>query len=202
MTSRSHNYLPQDRYFQQAKKAGYRSRAAFKLLEIDKKFHLFKQGAVIVDLGGAPGGWSQVALKAVGTSGFVVAVDLEVLKPFNAKNCVTLQADLTAPETVVRIQAELTHPTDIVLSDMAPKTSGVPFQDHVRSMELASCALNVANQLLRPGGSLVVKVFPGEDFATFKKRLKTQFDKVNEFSPEATRRSSKEIYLIAKGFKR
>ncbi|HIC93563.1 MAG TPA: RlmE family RNA methyltransferase [Anaerolineae bacterium] len=187
-----------DYYFRKAKEEGYRSRAAYKLLQINRRHKLIRGGDVVLDLGAAPGGWSQVAAKLVGPQGTVVAVDKVAMEPLPGVTFV--QGDLTAPDLAERIRA-LVGTVDVVLSDAAPSTSGVRLRDHALSIALAQAALRVARALLKPGGHLVVKAFEGEDFPAFLAEVRRHFRSVKPYSPPASRRESAEVYVVAKGFR-
>ena len=183
----------QDHYFQQAKRDGYRARSAYKLLEIDEKFKLIRPGARILDLGAAPGSWSQVAAK-LGKASKIIAVDLQPMQPLPGVQ--TIQADITQPETIARIAGALPDGADLVLSDVAPAASGVGLVDHARSIQLAEASLEIALHFLRGNGAFVVKVFQGEDFLDFVARTKRHFETVRVFRPQASRRESDEQYVV------
>jgi len=187
-----------DYFFRKAKEEGYRSRAAYKLLQINERYKLIRKGDVVLDLGAAPGGWSQVAAKLVGPQGTVVAVDKAAMEPLPGVTFV--QGDLTAPDLAERIRA-LVGSVDVVLSDAAPPISGVRVRDHALSIALAQAALQVARALLKPGGHLVVKAFEGEDFPAFLAEVRRHFRSVKPYSPPASRRESAEVYVVAKGFR-
>ena len=187
-----------DYFFRKAKEEGYRSRAAYKLLQINQRHKLIHRGDVVLDLGAAPGGWSQVAAKLVGPQGTVVAVDKAAMEPLPGVTFV--QGDLTAPDLAERIRA-LVGSVDVVLSDAAPPISGVHVRDHALSIALAEGALRVAQALLKPGGHLVVKAFEGEDFPAFLAKVRRHFRSVKPYSPPASRRESAEVYVVAKGFR-
>lgn len=190
-----------DPWVQKAKAQGYRSRAAFKLKQIDAKDRLFKPGMTVVDLGATPGGWSQVAAKVVGPAGRVVAVDLLAMEPL--AGVVFVRGDFFEESTEAALQAALAgRRADIVLSDMAPNWSGVSVADQARSVGLAELALEAAQRLLAPGGSFLVKVFHGAGFEAFVKLLREHFTQVVVRKPEASRDRSAETYLLARGFKR
>lgn len=194
-------YQRKDRYFKKAKEDGLRSRAAFKLMEMNQRFRLFKKGMLVVDLGCSPGSWVQVATKEVGPFGHVIGVDLEDLPPFSEKNATFIQGDIREEQTRQRLLAELGRKVDLVLSDMAPNLSGIKFQDHYNSYELAEQAFQLCKILLRESGDFVAKIFPGEELELFKSNLKKSFTQIKTFIPDATRKTSTEIYLIAKGYK-
>ncbi len=187
-----------DPYWRRAKSQGYRSRAAFKLIQADATFDLIYEGDTVLDLGAAPGGWSQVARLLVGAAGRVVAVDRHGMKPIEGVE--VWRADLTGPEAVEALAAEV-GPADVVLSDMAPKLSGTKSYDHARSMELGRIALQVATRLLRPGGNFLCKVFQGDLYPGFLREVAAHFEVCKGHAPEASRSASREIYVVAKGFR-
>ena len=187
-----------DPYFQRAKAEGYRARSAYKLLQIQAKFRVLRKGQAILDLGAAPGSWSQVAAKAVGSAGKVVAVDLQAIDPI--PGVIAIQGDMTAPEVQAQMVEAVGGPVDVVLSDAAPNTSGIRLRDHAFSVALVRTALDIARQVLRPGGHFVAKVFEGEDLPQLIADLRQAFDTVKPFYPEATRREGHEVFLVCKGF--
>jgi 23S rRNA (uridine2552-2'-O)-methyltransferase len=184
-----------------AKKIGYRSRSAFKLAQLDRRHNLIRRGDTVVDLGAAPGGWLQVARGKVGEEGFVLGVDLQPIAELPHKNVKTLVADITDDLTSKLIRGNLPRPADVVLSDASPKISGTWTVDHQRSVELAFAALTVAERVLKPGGNVLIKVFQGEHFGEFTRKVKERFEFVKASKPVASRKGSAEIYVIAKGFK-
>ena len=189
-------YDPRDRFWQKAKKEGLRARSAFKLDEIQKRFHVVKPGGRVLDLGAAPGGWCQIAAREVGPRGFVLGVDLEPIAALPPP-AQTWVADAFAPELLERLRSEGKAPYDAVLSDLAPKTSGVRAADEARSLELAARARALALQVLKPSGVFVVKVFMGGDFEPFVRETRSAFGQVKIVRPEASvARSSKEVYLV------
>lgn len=185
-----------DPFVQQAKKDGYRSRAAYKLLEIDAKDHLLKPGTVVVDLGATPGGWSQVAAAKVGQAGKVIALDLLPLHPLSGVSFI--QGDFRE-EAVLAQLVELLHGKSVglVISDMAPNISGVVSADQARAMHLAELALEFALAHLKPDGSFLVKVFQGTGFEEFHRLVRNNFIKVVIRKPKASRDRSTEVYLLA-----
>ncbi len=191
-------YKHKDGYYKKAKKEGYRSRAVYKLKQLDRKFSIFKDGDKVIDLGAAPGGWSQYAVEQVG-GGNVTAIDLEHMTEIPGVSC--YRGDLTEDETVFRI-VNITDGVNVVLSDMAPKFSGNHDLDQARSAYLASCALEFCMKALNTGGTLVVKILQGDDFYDYLSELKKHFKDVRCSSPKASRDSSTEMYVIAKGFKK
>ncbi len=186
-----------DPYVQRAQAAGYRSRAAFKLLEIDERCDLFVRRARVVDLGAAPGGWVQVALEK-GAS-HVVGVDLLAIEPI--PGAILLEGDFTEQETVDRVRAALDGPADLVLSDMAANTTGHRATDHMRVVALVEEAAAFAEEVLRPGGGFVAKVFQGGTEGSLLARLKQSFTSVKHVKPPASRKGSPETYLVAQGFR-
>lgn len=189
-----------DPYVQRAKAEGYRSRAAYKLLELDKKDRLLVPGQLVVDLGAAPGSWSQVVLAKLGTKGTVVAVDLLPMEPLAGVRFV--QGDFREQGLLDALLLALGgRKADLVISDLAPNISGIGVSDQARSMYLCELALEFARQCLVPGGSLLVKVFQGAGFTEFLAGMRKSFVKVGSRKPEASRGRSSEMYLLGKGYK-
>ena len=188
-----------DPYVRAAKQEGFRSRAAFKLVELDDKYRFLKKGARVLDLGAAPGGWSQVAAKRVGESGKVVAADILETEPL--AGVTVLQCDLLDPETPERLKDALNGPADIVLTDMAAATTGHRATDHLRTVALFEAALDVAEDVLKPGGVFVGKVFQGGASGELLARVKKLFREVKHVKPPASRAESVELYLVATGFR-
>jgi len=187
-----------DVYVQRAKSEGYRSRAAYKLLEIAARDRLLKPGMVVVDLGAAPGGWSQVARAQVGARGLVLALDLLEMEPL--PGVTFLQGDFREDAVVAALAAALAGRTiDLVLSDMSPNISGIAMSDQARVMHLAELALEFTAKHLKHGGNLLVKVFQGSGFEEFLRQMRTQFKSVVTRKPEASRGRSSELYLLGKG---
>jgi 23S rRNA (uridine2552-2'-O)-methyltransferase len=190
-----------EHFYKEAKRVGYRARSAFKLQQIQNRFHCIHKNDTIVDLGAAPGGWSQVAKELVGEHGTVIGVDLSPIQPLDDIHF--LRGDLTRPETIGHIKEMLRgRHADTVLSDMSPDISGCYSVDQARSAWLCTSALNVADQLLRPGGNFICKIFEGQDTKAFIDTVKQKFTIVKTFSPEASRKSSSEVYIIAKSLKK
>jgi 23S rRNA (uridine2552-2'-O)-methyltransferase len=188
-----------DPYVKAARAAGYRSRAAFKLVEMDEKFRLLKPGGRVVDLGAAPGGWAQVAVRQVGDRGRVVGLDLLPVDP--VAGATILQGDFQDPAAEAAVEAALGGQADLVLSDMAPNTTGHAATDHLRIMALAELALDFALRVLAPGGGFVAKVFQGGSEKAFLASLKQRFAQVRHAKPAASRKDSAELYVVATGFK-
>lgn len=193
-------YTPQDRYFKKAKQDGYRSRAAYKLVELQQRFRLINPGDRVVDLGAAPGGWLQIAAKLVGANGKVIGIDVQAIQPFQERNIGLIHGDILTGATQSKIKELLGGPAHCVLSDMAPKLSGIRDADMARSYELNQMALKVAKELLRPGGVLLVKSFVSEDLQNYTAELKNHFTRVQRTKPEASRQGSSEFYFYANGY--
>jgi 23S rRNA (uridine2552-2'-O)-methyltransferase len=190
-------YNPKDYFFHKAKKENYVARAVFKIQEIDERFKLFRGGMKVLDLGAAPGSWSQYASERVGPKGRVLGVDLQPIK-ITLPNTVFVMADMRAVDMGKMMEDHgIAPPFDVVLSDMAPKTTGIRNTDQARSLELCDLALATAERFLKPGGSFVAKLFHSEDFETFRKSLRGRFKKVDVLRPKSTRKESKEIFFIA-----
>jgi 23S rRNA (uridine2552-2'-O)-methyltransferase len=190
-----------EHFYKEAKRTGYRARSAFKLLQIQNKFKIIKKNDVVVDLGAAPGGWSQVAKQFVGEKGRVIGIDISPIQPIEGVNF--FQGDLTKDSTVQNLQKTIgINKTDVVLSDMSPDISGNYSVDHARSIYLCEQALKIANTVLKTEGNFVCKVFEGEDLQDFISKVKQKFKTVKQFSPSATRKSSSEIYIIARFIKK
>jgi 23S rRNA (uridine2552-2'-O)-methyltransferase len=189
-----------DPYVLLAKKEGYRSRAAYKLMEMDERDHLLKPGMTVVDLGAAPGGWTQVAAKKIGPSGVLVAFD--ILPMDSVRGAVFIQGDFREDAALAMLdEAMAGRPVDLVISDMAPNISGIGTADQARSMHLAELALEFATQHLKPGGAFVVKVFQGEGFDDYVREMRVHFEKVAVRKPKASRDRSAEVYMLGKGLK-
>ena len=188
-----------DPYVREAKAKGYRSRAAFKLIELDRKFHFLSKGAVVLDLGAAPGGWSQVAGERIAPSGRLVAVDILDIAPVAGAEIV--QADLREPQSAERIHNVLGGKADVVLSDMAAPTTGHRATDHLRTVALFEAALDTAEGVLKPGGTFVGKVFQGGAAGDLLARIKQRFRAVKHVKPPASRSESVELYLVSTGFR-
>lgn len=188
-----------DEFVQRAQREGWRSRGAFKLEEIDAKDRLLKPGMVVLDLGAAPGGWSQYAARRLGHAGRVIALD--ILPMDSLADVAFLQGDFREPSVVDTLLETLGDDrADLVMSDMAPNMSGVKAVDQPSSMYLAELALDLAEQVLRPGGSFLVKVFQGEGFDQLLKSMRGRFGKVASRKPKASRDRSRELYLLARNY--
>jgi len=188
-----------DPYVAEARRHGYRSRAAFKLIELDERFRLLRPGRRVVDLGCAPGGWTQVAVARVGRRGTVVGIDVAETAPL--PGATLLSADIRDPATPAVLTAELGGLADIVLSDMAPSATGHAATDHLRIVALAEDAFAVASQILKPGGAFVAKVFQGGAEGALLAALKRDFAELRHAKPPASRAESAETYVVATGFR-
>lgn len=189
-------YQPKDYFFRKAKEEGLRARSAFKIDEIAKRFAIFKKGQAVVDLGAAPGGFLQIIVNEVGPTGHVVGVDLAAIKPLGRPNVVTAVLDVLADDFAQKLEALHPGPVDVVVSDLAPKTTGIKDVDEARSLRLAGVALDVARVRGRQGGHFIAKLFMGGDFEQFRTDLRALFSDVKVVRPEATRGASMEIYLV------
>jgi 23S rRNA (uridine2552-2'-O)-methyltransferase len=188
-----------DPFVAEAKRAGYRSRAAFKLAQIDDRCHLLKPGARVIDLGAAPGGWSQVAAERCGKRGRVVAIDLNPIDPIDGVTI--LLGDVLDEDAPERLRAALGGPADLVLSDMAAPATGHTATDHLRIVALVEAAFDFAKSVLAPGGGFVAKVLQGGTERTLLAEIKRHFGQVRHVKPEASRKGSAEIYVVATGFR-
>lgn len=185
-----------------AKEQGFAARSVFKLEELDQRFKLLQRGQRVLDLGACPGSWSQYALRRIGPGGLLVAVDLNPLR-VDLPGAVVLTEDAFAlePERLAEATDGRAPPFDAVISDMAPNTTGVPFRDHVASVELCDRALELASRMLVPGGGFVCKVFQGGDEPALRLRIRERFDAVKSLKPKGTRSRSVEIFLVATGYR-
>jgi 23S rRNA (uridine2552-2'-O)-methyltransferase len=195
------SYERKDAYYQRAKREGYRSRAAYKLEEIQRRARVLRAGQAVVDLGAWPGGWLQVAGAIVGARGVVVGVDVAEIAPLPLASVKLVHGDVGDPAIVAAIRELLGRPADVVLSDLAPKLSGIAPRDAARAEELAARALAAVDALLRPGGALVMKTFDGAGAEAVRAGVRARFASVRTIGLEATRKGSSERYLVATGFK-
>lgn len=185
-----------DYFYRRAKEEGFRSRAAYKLLEIVKRYGFIKPGDVVVDLGAAPGGWMQAALKVVGEDGFVLGVDIEEIAPLPAENTRSIIGDVNDPEIVDVIRDFVPGSVDVVISDVSPNISGVWDLDQARQVDLARRSLYIAASVLKPGGSFFVKVFQGPLLEGFVSEMRGQFRFVRLIKPAASRKKSSELFVL------
>jgi 23S rRNA (uridine2552-2'-O)-methyltransferase len=189
-----------DPFVKQAQKDGYRSRASYKLLEIQEKDRLIRPGMSVIDLGAAPGGWSQVTSRLIGGQGRLIASD--ILEMDSIPDVTFIQGDFTQDEVLQQIlQAVGDSHVDLVISDMAPNMSGTPAVDMPRAMFLCELALDLATRVLKPGGDFLIKIFQGEGFDMYLKDVRSKFDKVQMRKPSSSRDRSREQYLLGRGFK-
>lgn len=195
-----HHQHAHDFYVRQSVEQGYRSRAAYKLMEIDDKDRLLKPGAVVVDLGCAPGGWCQVAAERMKGQGRIVGIDLLEMTGLNHVSFI--QGDFTEDAPLAELEALLAgHRVDLVMSDMAPNITGVTVADQARSYHLAELGLEFAEKWLKPGGAFLVKVFQGAGFEEYVRQLRAVFQTVVVRKPDASRDRSREVYLLGRGLK-
>lgn len=188
-----------DVYRRMAKNKGYRSRSAYKLLQINYSYHLLRPGNRVVDLGSAPGGWLQVAKKCVGIEGVIIGVDTRRIEPI--EGVAILQASIEDRDVMNAILSLLGHKADVVLSDLSPNLSGIWDLDHGRQISLTRSALEVAHNILREDGTSVFKVFEGDLYDALKKEIRTRFNQIYVNKPRASRQRSSEQYLVCFGFK-
>ena len=189
-----------DPFVKQAQKDGYRSRASYKLLEIQEKDRLIRPGMSVIDLGAAPGGWSQVTSRLIGGQGRLIASD--ILEMDSIPDVTFIQGDFTHDEVLQQIlEAVGDSHVDLVISDMAPNMSGTPAVDIPRAMFLCELALDLATRVLKPGGDFLIKIFQGEGFDVYLKDVRSKFDKVQMRKPSSSRDRSREQYLLGRGFK-
>jgi 23S rRNA (uridine2552-2'-O)-methyltransferase len=190
-----------EHYYQKAKQEGYRSRASYKLKQLNEEYHFLKNAKKILDLGAAPGGWLQVASEELNGEGLVLGVDLKEIEPLDSDNVETIQGDATDPEVQREILNRFDGKADLILSDIAPNVSGIWEIDDLRQIHLTRIALAIADKLLRIDGWMVVKVFMGPEHESFIQDMRNMFEKVFIVKPKASRKSSAEIYIVAKNLK-
>jgi len=193
-------YNRKDSYYKKAKQEGYRSRASYKLIELNEKYKLFKKGDTVLDIGAAPGGWSQVALQLIGETGTVIGVDILKMESINDKRFHFIQGDIREENIFLEIM-KLRDYFDIVISDVAPNTTGQKFVDHQNSINLVNMVINFSKKMLKLKGTLLFKLFDGEDRESLVKELKKIFEEIKIIRPDATRKNSFEIYIICRGYK-
>lgn len=193
-------YTPNDKFAQRAKKEGYRARSAYKLLDIQRKFRIIKSGDFVLDLGAAPGSWMQIVSNIVGKEGKVLGVDKESIAPLVAANTKVLAKDVFDADLADCVLKHFGGKVDIVISDMAPSTTGMRGRDQALSYELASRALEIALAALKTGGNGVIKIFEGETTIDLLSRVKKLFASVKIVKPQGSQRSSREMYIVARAF--
>ncbi len=196
------NERRQEHYYNKAKEEGYRSRASYKLIQLNEEYHFFDGANTVLDLGAAPGGWLQVASTALLGGGLILGVDLKEIYPLDAENVETIVGDVTNPEVQAEVMDLFNGKADVILSDMAPNVTGVWEMDDYRQIHLARTALTIADKLLKLDGWMVIKVFQGIEYNNFLKDVKAMFEKVHVFKPKASRKSSAEVYFVLKNLKK
>ena len=190
-----------DPYYKRAKQEDYRSRASYKLKQLDKKFKIIKEGNTVVDLGAAPGGWSQVALEKVGEEGMVVGVDLNRFKKFHEENYYGMRGDFTTPEVQEKIMKIIGGRAKVVMSDASPSLSGIKNIDQLRSIDLTNAVIGIADNILEAKGNLVMKVFQGPEYKQMLDSLKGKYRQVKTTKPPSSRKKSSEMYVVGLGFR-
>ena len=190
-----------DPYYKRDKADDYRSRASYKLKQLDKKFKIIKSGNNVVDLGAAPGGWSQVALEKVGDEGCVVGVDLNRIRPFGVDNFHRVRGDFNSVEVQEKIWGFVGGRVDVVMSDASPSLTGIRDIDHLRSIDLIDCVVGISDSMLVNGGNLVMKVFQGSEYKNTIDGLKKKFKILKTTKPASSRKKSKEMYVVGLKFK-
>ena len=195
------SYRPQDEFFRKAKREGYRSRAAYKLLEINQRFRVIRAGHVVVDLGAAPGGWLQVAAELAGARGRVLGFDLQPIQSLSGRHVQAFELDVLAQDAAERIGVLADGAVDCVLSDMAPRLSGIRDADRQRALALTRKAFEIARSILRPRGAFLFKTFAGADIAALLQEMSDRFQTVQRVRSAATRKGSSEIYVVGRGFR-
>ena len=191
-----------DPYYKRAKSEEYRSRASYKLKQLDKKYKILKEGDTVVDLGAAPGGWSQVALEKVGEEGIVVGVDLNRIKPFHEPNYYGIRGDFTKEIVQEKIMELTNGKVKVLMSDAAPSLTGVKDLDHLRSVDLVETVFKIADNILETEGNLVIKAFQGSEYKRLLDSIKYDFRKVKSTKPPSSRQKSKEMYIVGLGYRK
>ena len=189
-----------DEYYKRAKASGYRSRASYKLAQLNRRHRLIRRGDRVLDLGCAPGGWSQVARESVGEQGLVVGVDIVEVEPLDYENVFFVVGDIMDDPTIETISS-ISPVFDVVISDASPKITGIWSRDHLLSVDLVDRALSICDRLLRTGGNFVAKVFQGDELDQLQRRVKESFAWTKRTKPKASRGKSSEVYLVGKGFR-
>jgi len=200
VTKRWRSERRKDYYYRKAKQEQYRSRASYKLKQLDHRFDLIRPGDVVVDLGASPGGWSQVAAERVGAEGKVFALDLDRMQPI--EGVAFIRGDIRDEAVAARLREQVPDGANVVISDMSPDISGQYSYDHARSVELCEHALAFAEEVLSEGGNLLVKMFFGDLSGPFVQKVKQVFDEVHMHHPKASRSTSSEVYVVALGYRR
>ena len=190
-----------DPYYRRAKAEDYRSRAAYKLKQLDKKYKIIKQENTVVDLGAAPGGWSQIALEKVGEEGIVVGVDLNHIRGLPDENFYRIKGDFTTPEVQGKIMRVIGGKAKVVMSDASPELCGIKNLDQLRSIDLTNAVIGIADNILEQKGNLVMKVFQGPEYKTMLDSLKGKFRQVKTTKPPSSRKKSSEMYVVGLGYR-
>jgi 23S rRNA (uridine2552-2'-O)-methyltransferase len=190
-----------EEYYKLAKKQDYRSRSSFKLLQLNRKFKIIRKGDSVIDLGAAPGGWSQVSLEAVGEEGLVIGVDLNKIRSFPDANFWEVRGDFTHEDVIQEIERILQGKAQVILSDASPQLSGIKDLDQLRSIDLAWSVLKMSKKILKKNGKLIMKVFQGEGFPELIRDIKKYFRVVKTTKPPSSKKGSAEMYIVARGFK-
>ncbi len=196
------NEKKKDPYYKRAKEEKYRSRASYKLMQLNKKFKIIKKENKVVDLGAVPGGWSQVAIEKVGENGMVIGVDLQKIKPFEEPNYHFIKGDFTKERIQGEIAEELEGKANVIISDASPSLSGIKDIDHLRSIDLAENVMNISNKILKNKGNILIKVFQGEEFKDLLDHMKTKFKVLKTTKPSSSRKKSSEMYVIGLKYKK
>lgn len=194
------NKILGDPYYKKAKKLGFRSRAALKLLEISNRYHIIKEGDVVLDLGAAPGGWLQVARKIVGERGKVIGVDLSPIRPLDYENVFFIRGDIRDSNIIKKIIEISGRPVDVILSDVAPKFTGIHELDHARQIALSRHVVSLFPTLLKKNGNALMKIIMGSELNDLIREVRGMFDYVKLYKPKASRSHSSEMYIICKGW--
>lgn len=194
-------YDRKDHFYNRAKREGKASRAVYKLSELQQRFKLIKKRDVVLDLGAAPGGWIQEAAAMVGNAGKIIGIDLLPLKISLPKMAKFIRGDLNDEDSQAAVEKLAGGRADVILSDMSPNLSGIVFADTYKSYELATLALKMCKRFLKTNGNFVVKIFPGDEFLGFVETLRKNFSEVTTVTPKATRKTSSERYVVARGYK-
>lgn len=194
-------YIRKDSFYKKAKREGYRSRAAYKLMEINDKHKILKNGYCVADIGCFPGGWAQVAGELIGAKGIVVGVDVKKTQPIAGENFIFIEGDFTFPDVRQKISSSAGKLFDIILSDISPDLSGIKIRDQALSVELCRSVLEFAGQFLKNGGTLLLKIFQGSDVKDFLDELRNCFKDVKILKPSSSRKESGEVYILCSGKK-
>ncbi len=202
MGSRWEMERKKDPYYKRAKADDYRSRASYKLKQLDKKYKIIRKGDTVVDLGAAPGGWSQVAMEKVEEEGIVVSVDLNRIKPLDGENFYRIRGDFTDENVQNKIKKIVGGHTKVLISDASPTLTGIKDIDHLRSIDLIESVISIGDNILEDKGNIVIKAFQGEEYKNLIDKLKKKFKVLKTTKPPSSRKKSSEMYIIGLGFKR